>query len=107
MIKGRSKRFEPRRMTLNLIYNLYISKTYILHWLIWVCSGYDVVQVIYTIRSVKRASSHSSLWIADTIPTAVRFQMSKQIIVTGGQVIGVRRVVLVGLWSYRHTQPAG
>ena len=46
------------------------------------------------IRSInENISGHSSLWIVDT--TMIKFQISKQIIVTGGLVITSCRVVLV------------
>jgi len=41
----------------------------------------------------EKGLSHSSSWIADTI--IVKFQISKQIIVTEGKVVAVCRVVLV------------
>jgi len=42
---------------------------------------------------MKKGLSHSSSWIADTI--IIRFQISKQIIVTWGKVVAVCRLVLV------------
>jgi len=67
----------------NIFHYLYISETYILYWLIWVCCGYNIIviydiieQLIDTIFSDnERGLSHSSSWIADT--SVIKFQISK------------------------------